>query len=296
MPDPTQVPAPPPPFESLPLAGTVELDRFCEGCGYNLMQQAVRRETNTQLLLCRCPECGQYNPANTLTTAHRAWFRGLVVLGWCVWIVAWLNLIFFATLLLAALPPDAAWQRRMIDEKILTTRHVGGRHYGGYRTVSLGPMDQEMWLITGILFSSFVLAAAFLTTLTAAFMPHWKRWGYVVFAAGWPAIALGLLLALFLPEQLDRQYSYNDDISPAMSAWLYRYSISCVLITAITGIAFAWLGRPLARLLVRIFVPPRRRGPFAYLWLVDEKSPPPIPGAFTRSSDTPGSAAGSSAP
>ena len=46
--------------------GTEPLDnaRFCHGCGYNLRGQAARREPMTRVLMVRCPECGEFEPAN----------------------------------------------------------------------------------------------------------------------------------------------------------------------------------------------------------------------------------------
>jgi len=278
MTDPTTPasPAPPPadaPFEMLPAVGSVELDRYCESCGYNLMRQAVRREPRTALLLVRCPECGGYTPANTLTTAHRAWFRGLAVLGWVLWVAAWVFMIGMASLILAAMLPDAAWQRSAFEETDVIQHINGMTHYNQHRVISLGAWDQEMLMISGMIFGGFVLTAIFLTTITTAFMPHWKRWGYVLFALGWPIIALMISLAIFIPERT-RWRNYYDEIAPEFISWLYQYTIACVLLTAVSGALFAWLGRPLARVLVRLFVPPRQRGVFVYLWIVDGKTPP----------------------
>ena len=50
-------------FYDLPRLLHFEVDRFCEGCGYNLRGQVVRREPGTKILLARCPECGCFHPA-----------------------------------------------------------------------------------------------------------------------------------------------------------------------------------------------------------------------------------------
>jgi len=65
--------------------GVIEMDRFCDRCGYNLRTQAVTRDEHTGILICRCPECGTFHPAGVATDAGRAWwgrFGTLLLLFW----------------------------------------------------------------------------------------------------------------------------------------------------------------------------------------------------------------------
>jgi hypothetical protein len=74
-------------FEDLAPVAFVEIDRYCEACGYNLRTQAVRRDPRTQVLLTRCPECGRHHPAADGTTAARAWVRRFSPLLLCGWVL-----------------------------------------------------------------------------------------------------------------------------------------------------------------------------------------------------------------
>lgn len=53
--------------------GQIQTDTFCPGCGYNLFTQAVIREPHTEILVCRCPECGKFSPAEIATGAADKW-------------------------------------------------------------------------------------------------------------------------------------------------------------------------------------------------------------------------------
>lgn len=72
-------------MEDGPLA-CVESDRFCAGCGYNLRTLPVHRDYRTKILLVRCTECGQYQPANDLATVTRPWLHRLSAFFLVLWI------------------------------------------------------------------------------------------------------------------------------------------------------------------------------------------------------------------
>ena len=81
-------------FDRQPIIARIETDRFCDCCGYNLRTQHVRRDPGTQLLLCRCPECGQLHPVRDQVTAGRVWLNRLGTLALFLWMLVVLPLGF----------------------------------------------------------------------------------------------------------------------------------------------------------------------------------------------------------
>jgi len=284
------------PFEHSKQVGTVELDRYCTHCGYNLRQQAIRREPRTHLLLCKCPECGTFEPANTLTTATRSWFRGLVFFVWLFWFAIWLNMIgwsIFGVTGLAVVSGDIRreWGAnfeevdldRIVENQRLenyleelkqqpinsTAGTASQGYYGGENVWDLRPMRDEDVLILAIFLALTAAIGALMTTVTTVAMPHWKRWGYVCFAVGWPLIGILIFHGLIWRELYNWRLVTID-----LMHWHLACALSIEAVTIAAGLVAVWLGRPVARGLVRVIVPPKRRGIFAYLWLVDGKTPP----------------------
>ena len=50
----------------------IDLDRFCEGCAYNLRTLPVYRDERTGIPVVRCPECGRFQSANDASTVARS--------------------------------------------------------------------------------------------------------------------------------------------------------------------------------------------------------------------------------
>jgi hypothetical protein len=281
-------------FELIEQVGTVEMDRYCSGCGYNLRQQAIRRETATQLLLCKCPECGLFEPANTLTTATRGWFRTLIVIVWGIWFVIWLNLIgwsVFGVTGMAVVSGDIrrSWvQVENIDPNQLVENEAledyrnslaqnnsnnpnaaVNSYYYGNNVWDLRPMRNEDGLILAIFLALTAAIGAVMTTITVVAMPHWPRWGYVVFACAWPLVGIFIFHGLVWRELYQWRMITFD-----LMQWHLVCAVSIEAIAIAASLLAVWLGRPVTRGLVRMIVPPKRRGMFAYLWLADSKTPP----------------------
>lgn len=287
------------PFEQARQVGTVELDRYCAACGYNLRQQAIRRDAATKLLLCKCPECGAFEPANTLTTATRSWFRFIVVLVWLLWIVIWLKLIFwsaFGVTGLAVVSGDLrqSWVdfdnvnvnqlvenealQRYLDELAQQQAQQSQQgnspvaaqsYYYGNDVRDLGPMHDDVPFFLTLFLVAAAAIGAVMTTITVVAMPHWRRWGYVCFAISWPMIGVVIFHVLIWPEL----YSWRM-VTIELRDWHMKSALGIEAIAIAGGLAAVWLGRPIARGIIRLIVPPKRRGVFAYLWLADSKTPP----------------------
>ncbi|MFN3167217.1 MAG: hypothetical protein ACE37H_09170 [Phycisphaeraceae bacterium] len=280
------------PFEQARQVGTVELDRYCAACGYNLRQQAIRRDPATRLLLCQCPECGAFEPANTLTTATRGWFRGLVVFAWLVWLVLWLNLVGWSVFGVTALavvsgdtrqqwveienvnPNDLVENDAIKNYRQQVSQHNAAGHAGPmsfYKSnaMALRPMRSDDKWVLGLCIALAAAIGGVMTTITAVAIPHWPRWGYVLFACAWPLVGVFIFHALIWPELYDWRI-----VTVGLMQWHLRCAITIQTTALATSLLAVWLGRPVARGVIRLIVPPNRRGAFAYLWLADGKTQP----------------------
>lgn len=236
-------------FDDWTLVSRVEVDRFCEGCGYNLRAQLVRRDERTELLVCRCSECGRYHAANDSTTAGRAWLQRLAtVFVWC-WI---LFLIAAMVLLIVA---QMATIFVSTDELIRMDRprRNNPTAYEQFRNTILA--------VTAGLSLAWGFLGGFLAVVA---IPHWRRWMYLALILSLPMIALGIGC---LVERHGGPSSLLEKGIVCLSTF--------TLLNMMAGLAMVWLGRPLARVLVRSLLSARIRGAMSYLWLSDGK---PLPG------------------
>lgn len=282
------------PFELHEQVGTVELDRYCTHCGYNLRQQAIRRETHTKLLLCACPECGTYEPANTHTTATRSWFRFIVVIFWLIWLAIWLNMIGWSVFGITGLAVvsgnmcrtwvdfDQVDKSRLVQNDALKNYYqqfqnnnnnnnnsqAAQYYYGPGDVVDRRPMRKDDIALVAFFFFLSAAIGATLTGITTVAMPHWRRWGYLVFAVGVPLIAI--IIFSFLWNEL---YNWRV-VTVDLVRWHQKIGIGILLAALGASVVAVWLGRPVTRGIIRVIVPPGLRGMFAYLWLADGKTPP----------------------
>ncbi|MGB0767131.1 MAG: hypothetical protein ACPGYV_05430 [Phycisphaeraceae bacterium] len=283
MDEPTAETPPPLSFDRLPELGRVELDRYCGGCGYNLRQQAVRREPSTRLLLCKCPECGRFEPANQATTRPRSWFAQLVLLLWLVWFAALGGVLAGAVggmVESSAMAGDALVETYDLDVPREIVDHRGRTRKVRFE-YRLGAMDGEAALSLALGFGGAGLLGAMVVSVACLFLPHWSGRGYLALAIGWPGLALGAVYAMSLPDNYVLEYA-----SAGLKSWIVLSPVLIAGAAAVGGLIAIALSRPLARLAIRILLPQRQRGPFAYLWLVDGKTQPVTkPHATDQSSD-----------
>ncbi len=95
---------------------------------------------------------------------------------------------------------------------------------------------------------------------------HWKKRRYWLML-GMPLIAAFFVIWLIL----------LDDVYRFIRPWaLQRVLLEVVIQAVFIGVGIL-IGRPVARWLVRLCVPPRPRQHLAFLWKIDGKMPPGIP-------------------
>ena len=244
----------------------VELDRFCEGCGYNLRTLPVYRDEHTGIPVVRCTECGRFQPANDTATALRPMLHRVT----SVLLVAWMLTIIAAFLHLALaqgalsyatldeLTIHGGYQSRRISNT--TTYTWSGSH--GPLQINRDYADYELF-VTTIIAVSFLVAFG-VGLFTVVVVPHWRRRAYAGLVLVMPVVA-GVLVALIWSKE-----------APHLFGWGLLYVTAHTGVQMLGGLAGIILGRPVARLAVRIFLPPGVRPKLAFLWLADNK-PLPAP-------------------
>lgn len=224
----------------------VELDRFCDGCAYNLRTQAVFRDAGTGLWLVRCPDCGRLHPAQLLTTAGRAWLFRLATLGLFVWIIAFLALAAIGTIALMGV------QVGTFEE--LTSSWGVARHYDW-------SLEQKGTFLAFVSFVSLAIPFVGVTGLSIA-AHHWARWGYALVALLIPILPLVIAVGVVRKDAPHLQCD---------AAWHLGGHWAIQTLGGLTG---AFFGRPAARLLATLFIPPSVRPVLAFLWHADGKPGP----------------------
>ena len=281
-------------FEDLPQVALVETDCYCQGCGYNLRTQAVRRDPRTQLLIARCPECQRYHPAAQATTVGRLWLQRLATLLLFVWIAlvgSGIVGILFGQGGLSYGTLDELTTSRFVSATTpmpptppapSTQPAVGGLtgQVGPFQTISSTTFrttwrrfrtevreDYKHYNAFLALTGTGSLAVGFIAGMLAVVVfHHWPRWAY------WPAVLSAPVLVAMIVWFVWRAEA------PHLLAWGTPYVCGHALVQMLGGAAGIVAGRPLARLIVRIFLPPRARPVLAFLWLADNQPLPQTTG------------------
>jgi hypothetical protein len=250
-----------PPNRRVEPVACVDLDRYCEGCGYNLRTLPVVRDENMGIPVVQCTECGGYQPANDASTALRPWLNRATSVLLVAWILGIVAVFIFAGI------GEGAISYATLDE---LTVHGGyeRQQVGNTTTITwlrgLGPLEVQ----ADFPFHKSFIAAVLACSLAIAFacgmfavvvLPHWPRAAYAALVLTIPLVA-GALVAI--------GWSQN---APHLFNWTLTYLVAHVGVQLAGGVVGIAGGRPLARLAVRIFLPPGVRPRLAYLWLVDEK-------------------------
>jgi hypothetical protein len=141
--------------------------------------------------------------------------------------------------------------------------------HGGYniRWSGLGgrmPLRLErMYSFELCLTAAACTALGFVCAMAAAVaFPHWRRWGYMLLC-GLIVLAGTLLFAWAIPQF----YSFRpfpDQTIPIVVLQAIGFALAAA--------AGTFLGRPLVRALVRVFLPPRARVPLHFVWTADGRS------------------------
>ena len=277
----------------------IQSDQFCT-CGYNLHGQTVERDERLDLPLVRCPECGRYHPAGHGSTALRPWLARLAAFALAAWVVFLLGVWIAVTasltgLLVAGLTMDAVWitvemsSGRPIaqhwDPDASTTTFVfldtgevttpkGSRWEMRYvprshpwaqaqHGTSTYINRESSWEEYAVFYGAHVAIALVLGIAQAAVMWHlreWRRW----------AIPISLLL---IPVTFLAITVRSDAYALLGSAFIGGTVLQIALFLGTYALGLL-IGRPVARFLVTMLIPPRPRQMLAFLWHADAKVVP----------------------
>ncbi|HVZ93922.1 MAG TPA: hypothetical protein VG797_05380 [Phycisphaerales bacterium] len=225
-----------------PILARFELDHFCETCAYNMRGHEVWKDERLGILVCRCSECGTYQPANQALPSKRLWVR------W--WTPAVLVLWMLVALGLHAGAMGA----------------TGGSYVGTAEMIhdlGRGRVDpQEYRIVLGIFIAMNAVLGFGMACFAAVLFGHWWMVGRVLLAIAWPAVPLSIFLFAA---------AYSGATEPAEAAQTVCFLAAIEMGTGIFG---AIIGRPTARLLVRVFLPAGMRQGMAFLWTNDGLTPP----------------------
>ena len=265
----------------------LETDLFCEHCGYNLHGQPVKRDERLGILICRCPECGRFHPAGHRTTATSVWLSRAAAMLLGLWVLIVLGVAGLATFMFGMfqfIPIEVlsytvtvtVADGREVEHKQLST-NTWGPVYKGTDEPVVGAITHkakirawprsthDWWEFYGTIHAINVGLGLATGILLVVFLWHWPRRRYA-YALLLPLIALAFVICtLYL-------WDYYDWIR----AWGVQQSLYYATVQCVALLVGLWVGRPLARGLVRAFVPPRPRQHLNFLWKVDGKTPPAV--------------------
>ncbi len=241
----------------------IDLDRFCEDCAYNLRTLPVHRDPHTGIPIVRCPECGRLQPANNASTALRPWLNRATSLLLGLWVLT------VGSLFALGVMGEVGISYATLDE---FTHHSGGqiqristttiRTYSSFGPLEVAEAYPGYKLVLSLMLGTSLLLGLVLGTYLVVVAPHWSRAAYMVVA-----ISVPLLVGLGVGFAWSRE-------APHLFGWGMLFVMThtaAQLLGWMLGVTF---GRPIARLTVRIVLPPGIRPRLAYLWHADRKAFP----------------------
>lgn len=263
----------------------IEADLFCDHCGYNLHSQPVVRDERTGILVARCTECGRFQAVANASNASRVWLLRLSAIVVALW-----GLILFAFVIAAMFGlfglqmgaieglshgrwqtdgsssiyrtwdptlQKTVWMDAATDKPITQENPKWARTYRPAREVFELPSAAivliGLWSLGPIIFGS-VLAVA---------MWHVSRLRLLVFLLI-PILSAAITLFVMQMDEGDRGGSLR-----VVAAIVVAATAAQIVLTFLGMI----IGRPMARFLAKLFIPPRPRQAIAFLWSVDGKKP-----------------------
>lgn len=286
-------------------------DRACLGCGYNLSGQPILREPHYDLLVVRCPECGKVAGIEEYPLLGRAAGR-LAAAGLAIWILlcvgftaATAGALFGMTL---ALSEEILWpltEELQRDFQSWSAEHVSAQNvYALPRPEQRAAVDTWLEACGGI--DGFVNArGGWLAAIDPWASLFWVPMGAISFAVGaaWSVLLLGCsrrrliavalalvaVAAVFVASEILHSTSgrgtlwwsqmINQELASLASAPTRAVALALLALPFVLG---TWLGRSMARGIVRVLLPPKLRTPLGFLWIADQLPPPTTRGASSR--------------
>lgn len=285
--------------------GFVGADRPCVGCGFNLRGQAIARESHYGLALARCPECGRADALMELPRLAR--WQGRVAL---LLTGAWLGAMLLGLLVTFGLMSNATYRIRMrladpfnvriIDAyKAADPANAQSLYYGEdaylpsnwQSLIDIEAMAKELpdplLEMRAKALLEVLLSMTYLVPLGMCWgvALGWRRRGQVVAAmVVMTVVGIAMYYAMYVANSGPNRVRFGGWSSDAAMAQLGpRLFIPCVLVVGVSLVVGAWFGKPVARLLVLLLIPPAARAPLSFLWYIDGKPLPSVAGGGSGS-------------
>jgi hypothetical protein len=300
-----------PPTAPLERHQYLEVDAFCTNCGYNLHAQPVTRDARLGIFVCRCPECGQHHPAGVGVTASSVWMRRIASGLLVFWVLVVLNAFFWLSVAFGGLiithievltttemvapdgrlveyievPPPAAaggaaggaaampaaagtsWVPvyKGTTQPVQTHERVRTTNFPNPNPNPNQPVD---WRLRYAAINAMTAACIALVggVLLVVFLWHWPRRRYLLVMLIPFVAAAGALGLMWL---FDAGNEYRN-----VRGWMTRSAAAYAALGAASLGVGILIGRPIARGLLRMFIPPKPRQHFNFMWHIDGKAPP----------------------
>ncbi len=270
--------------------GLLQGDRLCIECNYNLIGQTIRREPHYGLFVVRCPECGAVAATQEYPLLGK-WAGRIGMLAAAFWFAVVIALftgtagvttgfnIAFTEQVSRNYQDDVSNRIEAWIETNAPDLSGGQAFQAWWQTTNPAQLraespawwrvaDPEDFFFMGV--SWFLMLVSGLVLGTVLFHRKWR--GLLASVAIIAAIAAAFSSFAFVDWAARTQ-------SPT-SVWHLRGVWASHLLVVEFVAQMTWLylgmliGRPLARLVLRLLLPPRLRSGLALLWLCDGLDPP----------------------
>jgi hypothetical protein len=269
-------------------------DRACAKCSFNLSGQSVVREPHYGMLMVRCPECGTPAALQEYPLLGR-WANRFGYLMAGAWLAIMITIVSLAALAIWGMSEEMTQQLATPYTQHVQkvwTEHVNGSGPPNPYAYTNYQQNQQWWdaLDKRQLFADaggwlgavawgalwfmldMLLVMGSIGAILAVVMPHLRWKGRAVLTLFITALAASFAWVSMSMNQ--NVYSYYGGV------WNSWHELYPALFPLSAGFALAFLflgmcvGRRIARALILLLLPPRLRGPLAFLWRADGKPTP----------------------
>ncbi len=274
-----------------PRISTLLADRPCSTCCFNLVGQSIVRERHYAMLIVRCPECGTVASLQEYPLLGR-WANRWAALAAALWFLlataltfGIAGIIFGFTMgtMQTTVQPLATLISKKHDEHQMSTGVAANQYNSWYitdtawwDTVDKAALIKEAGGWSGAIqwwgLLIWVIAFSILVPLSAAWSiaaAHRRGWKLLL-----TFLPILLIAAAFWSSSnlvAGPYVSVHDLAGRTAAPVLLPICAALAILALLIGALF---GRPLARCMVTLWLPPRLRVPLSFLWICDGKNPP----------------------
>lgn len=261
----------------------IEADLFCDNCGYNLHSQPVVRDEHTGILVARCTECGRFQAVANASNASRVWLLRLSAIVVALWGLILLAFVIGAMFGLFGLQMGAIeglshgrWQTEG-SSSVYRTWDPTLQKTVWMDAATDKPITQEnpKWMRTFRPAREIFELPSAAVVLIGLWSLAPTIFGCVLAVAMWHVSRVRLLIFLLIPLLAGAITLFVMQLDEGDRAGSLRVAASIILAATIAQLILTLLGmnvgRPVARFLAKLFIPPKPRQAIAFLWSVDGK-------------------------